>query len=343
MGKKYSINSAGRIVSERDIYSLGGFISKGSIGGKIASEEQLSQDGECWIAGGDISSRPDIRIKDNAFIGAFEPGSNPVHTDGVTEFSGNTKIPGRISIRSFSADTKCDMIVRDSFIGIYMNCVCGPATNTKAFPFEQGRFNQDAPKGTLFTSATMRVDADNFVRNTAVLRIGKDTHIYVPQGFNARIYWAYYNDSPSGFAYAGESETATSALYKLSHPVYNTCMVAYARNPTLTPAELEASGARVIGHISGSLLMDLRPESASGIYVMDGSEFIMPTDNFGLNVTQLRFLAGGLINTTMYTKTDRQDYKPYGTFRNVEHLEYTKYLAYSFRSNQSSRIMIVLC
>ena len=67
---------------------------------------------------------------------------------------------------------------------------------------------------------------------------------------------------------------------------------------------------------------------------MDGSEFIMPTDNFGLNVTQLRFLAGGLINTTMYTKTDRQDYKPYGTFRNVEHLEYTKYLADSFRSNQ---------
>ena len=91
MGKKYSINSAGRIVSERDIYSLGGFISKGSIGGKIASEEQLSQDGECWIAGGDISSRPDIRIKDNAFIGAFEPGSNPVHTDGVTEFSGNIR------------------------------------------------------------------------------------------------------------------------------------------------------------------------------------------------------------------------------------------------------------
>ena len=35
--------------------------------------------------------------------------------------------------------------------------------------------------------------------------------------------------------------------------------VAYARNPTLTPAELEASGARVIGHISGSLLMDLHP------------------------------------------------------------------------------------
>lgn len=32
MGKKYSINSAGRIVAERDIYSLGGLIVKGSIG-----------------------------------------------------------------------------------------------------------------------------------------------------------------------------------------------------------------------------------------------------------------------------------------------------------------------
>lgn len=341
MGKKYSINSAGFIVAERDVYSLGGFIPKGNIGGKVASEEQLSQDGECWLAGGDISSRPDIRIKDNAFIGNFYPGSNPVHTDGVTEFSGNTKIPGQISIRAFSADAKCDMIVRDSFIGIFMDCVCGPATNTKAFPFEQGRFNQDASKGTLFTSATMRVDAENFVRNTAVLRIGKDTRIYVPPGFNARIYWAYYTDSPSGFAYAGESETATSTLYKLSHPIYNTCMVAYARNPTLTPAELETSGARVIGHISGSLLMDLRPESVSGVYVMDGSEFIMPTDNFALATTQLRFLAGGLINTTMYTKTDRQDYKPYGTFRNVERLEYIQYLADIHRGNANRDHYIV--
>lgn len=40
---KYSINSAGRIVAERDIYSLGGFIPKGRLGGFIADETQLSQ------------------------------------------------------------------------------------------------------------------------------------------------------------------------------------------------------------------------------------------------------------------------------------------------------------
>lgn len=70
---KYSINGTGNIVAKRDIYSLGGFIPKGNVGGKIASEAQLSQDGECWLAGGDISTRPDIVIKDNAYVGTFTP------------------------------------------------------------------------------------------------------------------------------------------------------------------------------------------------------------------------------------------------------------------------------
>lgn len=331
MGKKYSINSAGRIVAERDIYSLGGLIVKGSIGGSVKDETQLSQSGECWLNAGDISNRPDIVIKDNAFIGEFFPGTNPVHTDIITEFSGNTKIPGKISVRCFAADTKNNTFIKDSFIGITMDVVCGPATNTKNFPMEQGRYNQDAPKGTLFTSATMKVAAENFVRNTATLRLGKNTYVYTPTGFNARIYWAYVD--PTGqLAYAGESLAVSQALTKLDHPVYRVCMVAFARNPTLTPAELGESGAKILGHISGSLLQDFRPESASGQYMMDKSSFLMNTDNFGLNTTQLRFLAGSMYDTTMYTKTDRQDYKPYGTFRNVEHLEYSKYLGDSYRT-----------
>lgn len=331
MGKKYSINSAGRIVAERDIYSLGGLIVKGSIGGSVKDETQLSQSGECWLNAGDISNRPDIVIKDNAFIGEFFPGTNPVHTDIITEFSGNTKIPGKISVRCFAADTKNNTFIKDSFIGITMDVVCGPATNTKNFPMEQGRYNQDAPKGTLFTSATMKVAAENFVRNTATLRLGKNTYVYTPTGFNARIYWAYVD--PTGqLAYAGESLAVSQALTKLDHPVYRVCMVAFARNPTLTPAELGESGAKILGHISGSLLQDFRPESASGQYMMDKSSFLMNTDNFGLAATQLRFLAGSMYDTTMYTKTDRRDYKPYGTFRNVERLEYTKYLSDSHRT-----------
>ena len=93
---KYSINSAGRIVAERDIYSLGGFIPKGRLGGFIADETQLSQEGECWLSSGDISTRPDVRIKDNAYVGDFVETTG-MHTDGVTEFSGNTLIPGKVS------------------------------------------------------------------------------------------------------------------------------------------------------------------------------------------------------------------------------------------------------
>lgn len=331
MGKKYSINSAGRIVAERDIYSLGGIIPKGRLGAKVANETQIAQEGECWVAGGDISTRPDVIVKDNAYIGDFFSNESPVHTDGSMIFSGNTLIPGHITIRCPQADPKNNVLVKDSFIGISMDVLCGPASTATAFPFEQGRYNQDAPKGSLFTGASMKIDAENFVRNTATLRLGKNTYVYLPVGFNARIYWAYY-DTSNQLAYSGESETVSSNLYKLSHPVYNVCMIAFAKNPTLTPAELGASGAKILGHVSGSLLTDLRPESVSGEYVMDNSSFIMPTNNFGLATTQLRFLAGGLYNTNMYTPTDRQDYKPYGTFRNVEHLEYSKYLGDSYRT-----------
>lgn len=319
-------------MAKRDIYSLGGFIPKGYVGGKIASEAQLSQDGECWLAAGDISGRPDIVIKDNAYVGTFTPGGNPVHTDGVTEFSGNTLIPGNISVRSFAEDTKNNVFIKNSFIGVSMDVLCGPSTTATAFPFEQGRYDQGAPKGTLFTSGSMKVSEDSYVRSTATLRLGKNTYVYTPAGFSARIYWAYV-DATGQLAYAGESEACRTSLYKLSHPVYKMCMISYVRGTTLTPAQLGTTGAKILGHISGSLLMDLRPESVSGQYVIDNSSFIMNADNFGLATTQLRFLAGSMYDTTMYTRTNRQDYKPYGTFRNVERLEYDQYLADTFRTN----------
>lgn len=333
MGSKYSINSAGKIVAERDIYSLGGFIPKGRVGGKIASEAQLSQDGECWLSGGNISTRPDVRIKDNAYIGDFFINEQAIHTDGITEFSGNTLIPGYITIRSFATDIKNNVFVKDSFIGVSMDVLCGPSTTAAAFPFEQGDFKAEAAKGTLFTSASMRLDDTSACRNTATLRLGRNTYLYIPTGYRARVYWAYYDNS-NQLAYSGESTAIRAGLIKLNHSVYRLAMVSIVKadGTAMTPANLLATGAKILGHINSSPLMDIRPESASGQYVMDRSSFLMNTDNFGLNTTQLRFLAGSMYDTTMYTKTDRQDYKPYGTFRNVERLEYTKYLGDSHRT-----------
>lgn len=332
MGQKYSINSAGRIVAERDIYSLGGFIPKGSVGAKIADETQLSQDGECWLAGGDLSARPDVRVKDNAYIGAFV-GATGAHTDGVTEFSGNTLIPGKIEVRNLVADTKNNFFAKDSFIGIAMDVLCGPESTTTAFPFEQGSHNSKAAKGTLFANMAVTPIPVNICRSSTDLRLGKDTYLYIPTGYNCRVLWAYY-DTSGQLAYSGESISFTAGLHKLSHPVYKVARmhIAKVNGSAMTPTDLLAIGAKILGHINGSTTIDIRPESASGRYVMDNSSFIMNTDNFGLSTTQWRFLAGSMYDTTMYTKTDRQDYKPYGTFRNVERLEYTKYLGDSHRT-----------
>lgn len=330
---KYSINGTGNIVAERDIYSLGGFIPKGTVGGKIASEEQLSQDGDCWLTAGDISGRPDIVIKGNAYVGTFTPGVNPVHTDGVTEFSGNTLIPGNLSVRSFVADTKNNVFIKDSFIGVSMDVLCGPRTTATAFPFEQGGYLSTAPRGTAFSSGIIQTSDSNLCRSTdAVIRCGLNTYVYLPKGCSGRILWAYTEGGTA--VYSGVSEIIPSGLNKISHPVYKRFMLHIVKidGTAMTPTDLLATGAKILGHISGSLLMDLRPESASGQYVMDNSSFIMNTDNFGLAATQRRLLAGGMYNTTMYTKTDGPDYKPYGTFRNVERLEYTKYLGDSHRT-----------
>lgn len=329
---KYSINGTGNIVAERDIYSLGGFIPKGRVGGKIASEAQLSQDGECWLSGGNISTRPDVRIKDNAYIGDFFVNEQAIHTDGITEFSGNTLIPGYITIRSFATDIKNNVFVKDSFIGVSMDVLCGSATGTN-FPFEQGDFKAEAAKGTLFTSASIRLNDTSACRNTTTLRLGRNTYLYIPTGYRARVYWAYY-DKSNQLAYSGESTAIRAGLTKLNHSVYRLAMVSIVKadGTAMTPAQLGISGAKILGHINSSPLMDIRPESASGEYAMVNSSFIAETDNFGLATTQLRFLAGGMYDTTMFTKTDRQDYKLYGTFRNVERLECTKYLGDSHRT-----------
>lgn len=331
---KYSINGTGNIVAERDIYSLGGFIPKGRVGGRIAREAQLSQDGECWLSGGNISTRPDVRIKDNAYIGDFFADAQAIHTDGITEFSGNTLIPGYISVRCLQADPKNNVFIKDSFIGVSMDVLCGPSTTEAAFPFEQGNFKAEAAKGTLFTSASMRLDDTSACRNTATLRLGRNTYLYIPTGYRARVYWAYF-DVSNQLAYSGESTAIQAGLIKLNSSVYGLAMVVIAKadGTAMTPANLLATGAKILGHISNSPLMDIRPESASGQYVMDKSSILMNTDNFGLNTTQLRFLAGSMYDTTMYTKMDRSDYKPYGTFRNVERLEYNQYFADSFRTN----------
>ena len=330
---KYSINSSGYIVAERDIYSLGGFIPKGSVGAKVANEDQISQDGECWVAGGNISARPDVRIKDNAYVGNWFASSTALHTDVITELSGNTLIPGTFVSRSPAADIRNNFFAKDSFIGVSLDVLCGPSTTATAFPFEQGGYLSTAPRGTAFSSSAIQSPDVNICRGTgAVIMCGNNTRVYLPTGYSGRVLWAYTQNGTA--VYSGESVVLPSGLSSISHPVYKQFMlhVNKINGTAMTPADLLATGAKILGHISGSVTIDIRPESVSGDYVMNNSSLIMNTNNFGLVTVQLRRLAGSMYDTTMYTKTDRSDYKLYGTFRNVERLEYTKYLPDSHRT-----------
>lgn len=321
MGKKYSINSKGYIVAERDIYSLGGFIPKGSVGGKVASEKQLSQDGECWLGGGNISTNGNVRIRDNAFVKGLNVPASTQADEFI--FDGDTFVGGVLTV---SVDTskghKSDLLMRDSFIGTEMNVLCGASAT--AFTFEQGSFNNDAAAGTAFDN--MKVTAANICRTTAILRVGRNTQIYIPTGLNCRVLWGYFNSSGT-FVYSGESFATSTALTKLEHPVYKLCMVhiAQADGNAMTPAQLETKGARIIGHVSGDLSIAFKPASASGNTVMVNSFLTIQTSNFGLSINATRWLAGKLINTDAYT-VDRQDLKVFGTFRNVGRLEYIWYI-----------------
>ena len=317
MGKKYTITSIGQIKAERDIYSLGGFIPRGSLGGRIASEKQLSQDGECWLGGGNISTNGNVRIRDNAFVKGLNVPASTQADEFI--FDGDTFVGGVLTV---SVDTskghKSDLLVRDSFIGTEMNVFCG--ASAKAFTFEQGSFNNDAAAGTAF--GNMKVTAANICRTTAILRVGRNTQIYIPTGLNCQVLWGYFNSSGT-FAYSGESFATSTALTKLEHPVYKLCMVhiAQADGNAMTPAQLETKGARIIGHVSGDLSITFKPASASGTAVMVNSSLTIQTSNFGLSINAIRWLAGKLINTDAYT-VDRQDLKVFGTFRNVGKLEY---------------------
>ena len=315
---KYSINGTGNIVAERDIYSLGGFIPKGTVGGKIASEAQLSQDGECWLAAGGIANNPQVKITDNAYVGGFvETGT--VYTDNEILISGDTLIPGQVNIRSLQIYAKNNIYVKDSFIGVTMDVLCGPVTTASAFPFEQGQYNQNAPKGKLFTSATMKLDAANCVRCTATIRQGRDTYLYTPSGYNARIFWAY-TDTTGQLAFSGETLAVSQALTKLEHPVYKLCMVFFAKAPTLTPAELLASGAKILGHVSGSVRSFINGISASGNYVMDNCRATWNVSDFSFSTDRHAMFAGFARNCNM-NFWNANDLDVCGKFSNIEQLD----------------------
>ena len=332
MGKKYSINSAGRIVAERDIYSLGGFIPKGTVGASIADETQLSQEGDCWVNAGDLSTNPWITVSGNSYIGNLVAGGvtankNPIRIDG------DTLIPGAIRFYHPGSSPTADLFIKDSFIGFDMDVSPGPRTTATAFPFEQGGYLSTAPRGTAFSSSVIQTGDTNLCRSTdAVIRCGLNTYVYLPTGYSGRILWAYTEGGTA--VYSGESKVIPSGLTKIEHPVYKQFMLHINKinGTAMTPADLLGIGAKILGHVYASAPIEIRAGSASGSYTMARSSLTIKTDVYNPGVNPIRLLDGWMYNTNCVTET-RTDIKIFGRFNNVKLLEFLWYIPDSQISN----------
>lgn len=317
MGKKYSINSAGNIVAERDIYSLGGFIPKGSVGAKVANELQLSQDGECWIDSGDVSLQPNIRVKDNAF---FQKYSSLVSlpTDVDIEISGNSLILSD-TITQPLIETKSSLFVKDCYIATEHNLLCTPATNTAGFPFESGSYDADAAKGTPL--ADMKLANASFCRSIRESQEGKETYVYFPGGMTCRILWLY-KDADGAFKYSGETVSLASNYARIYHPVYK-YFVFYFYQVGLTIDTLESKGCRLIDRPSLSARNVLILNSSSGAYTMTESTVRRFLTDWSTATIKTWRLAGRLDRSNLVMGSI-SDQRFYGTFSDIAYLEHDR-------------------
>lgn len=318
MGKKYSINSAGRIVAERDIYSLGGFIPKGSVGGKVANELQLSQDGECWLAGGDFSNQENIRVKDNAYIETPYITAAEKYKDTEVSVEGNSRLYGEIGLHPLIS-YKSGIIIRDSYAAVDHDLLCTPATNTAGFPFESGSYDADAAKGTPL--ANMKLANASFCRSIRESQEGKETYVYFPSGITCRILWLY-KDTDGALKYSGETVSLASNYARIYHPVYK-YFVFYFHQVGLTIDTLESKGCRLIGRPSSSSRIIFYPVSASGMYTLINSNFRIKLNVWTEAVQVYEWLAGSAYNCDIEVSKD-QNSQIFGTFSNINRLEISR-------------------
>ena len=96
-----SKKSAFRIVAERDIFDETGkkLVSKGEKGGFVESEENLSQDGSCWIFGdamvyNDAKVLDDALVFDNALIGLHSKITGSAKVYNNANIAGTVRIEG---------------------------------------------------------------------------------------------------------------------------------------------------------------------------------------------------------------------------------------------------------
>ena len=319
MGKKYSINSAGLIVAERDIYSLGGFIPKGKTGGKIANENQLSQDGECWLDSGDISTFPNLKIKDNAFISGISQVTTYKNTD-IT-ISGDSRILGNISPSSLEECGRPSLTIHNSEISTIFSSVIFDKDGSKEPQFalvEQGDFNYEgAERGTPIEN--LKATSTSAVRRALALISSYHSRIVgIPSNITCTLIYTYI-DVNNVEVYAGEYKRVTGGSIDLYNPTYSRCYAVFWNSSTMTPDSFYTYNVHIENYVTVRDYYIVSAAFYKPSSIVDSNLYIAETPD--IQIISLA-IAGGLYGCkrTVCEENSILLRKIFGTFYNIGYL-----------------------
>ena len=285
MGKKYTINSSGYAIAERDIHSLGGLVPKGSQGAKLASEDQLSQFGECWIANGDATAYGDLRVTDDAYV--HDIASNVPSVAGPLRIGGSSRLTsGFVFDFAEAAHAPGTHIIDSEVLTILEDAVLGSSSGPATEHMVSGGINTNAPLGT--DSASMLINDTSAVRTAGIVVVCKSTKVVnVPIGSTAEAVFLYSDKTDYTFRYAG-NRVSVNGILDLSHDTAVYALIVVWNPEATTPEDFDTKGVKIIRRVNSSRKIHFNNNT------IGGSEASIINSNVYLLRVNTWFFAGSI-------------------------------------------------
>lgn len=330
MGKKYTINSSGYAIAERDIHSLGGLVPKGTRGAKLASEDQLSQNGECWVRTGDLTNYPNMQLRDNAYIDDIR--SADVRDSNVW-LSGNTRIIPPYS--ALQQSQSLQLTIHDTEMSkVVKTLELAAADSDTTVGFSQGAFDFSKPAGTPL-SEMQRVNP-NAVLTTGVLIVNKRSSLMgIPVGVTATVLFFRKNNA-GAYTYSGVYRRSVNGILDLSSENHLYAFLYIERASALTPAQVNGLGCsfKYLSSITGILSTSIAAR-----------EVLLNASNIYVTVSKITSPATEIINTSgtiakcpfvLINASDGATTRVMGTFVNCDYIDLYPYVLESEASSQNN-------
>lgn len=318
MAKKYSINRSGYAIAERDIHSLGGLVPKGSQGAKLASEDQLSQFGECWVRTGDLTNYPGVRIKDDAYIDEFRAAASVISSTVI--ISGGTRIIPPFRQEDLLAH-KPSLYIHNSEIAATVESLTLDTGDTPtSVGFAQGVLDATKVAGTPLTGLANAGNMNTvYVPNPLV--VSKKTRLMgIPSGKSARVLFLYW--SGGAFYYSGAYRDSVNGILDVSSTNHVYAVVHITGSSPLAPSGVSALGCSFKDLSQRAFLSIFRGYTAgkNSVTIADSGIYLRRSTRASAAAASLN-LSGGLFNCPEVKVFQETDVSVMGTFKNCEYID----------------------